>query len=99
MASNPGTLERPDLGEVTANDGDWIVTVYDNDNNTFEEVIAILLLATGCTMEEAQIETWEVHHLGASVVHHGSEDECRRVGRIISRIGIKVVVSQEKVAS
>jgi len=73
----------------------YIVVVYDNDFNTFEQVVMILLVATSCTMEEAEIETWEVHHLGKSVVHSGGKQECERAASIIRRIGIRVEVVEE----
>lgn len=72
-----------------------IVIVYDNDRNTFEEVIDVLLRATGCSLHEAQMETWEVHHLGKSVVHHAAADECERVAAVIRTIGIRVEVRAE----
>ena len=95
--AGPGTIEAPDIRrhESEAADHGWIVTVYNNDYNTYEEVIAILIVATGCTMEEAEMEAWEVDHLGRSVVHHGKEDACRHAAEIIAKIGIRVEVSQE----
>lgn len=82
---------RPDIGD----DEGWIVIVYNNDYNTPEEVIQILIQATGCPLDEAEIETWEVDHLGKSVVHHGQEDECQRAAAVIRTIGIEVEVKQE----
>jgi ATP-dependent Clp protease adaptor protein ClpS len=93
--SAPGNLDRPEIEEQDTSLGQYIVTVYDNDYNTVEEVIVILMAATGCCMEEAEMETWEVHHLGQSVVHHGAEQECRQVAEIIGKIGIRVEVRQE----
>jgi ATP-dependent Clp protease adapter protein ClpS len=75
--------------------GGYVVIVYDNDYNTINEVVLILQKATGCSLDEATMETWEVHHLGKSVVHHGEEEECRRVAGIIGTIGIRVEVRQE----
>jgi hypothetical protein len=95
-ASAPGILERPEVDDAETTGGsDWIVTVYDNDRNTVDEVILILMVATGCPFQEAEMETWEVHHLGQSVVHHADEKECRRVASVIAEIGIRVEVSQE----
>jgi ATP-dependent Clp protease adapter protein ClpS len=90
-------VELPQLEhqQFTANDKGWIVTVYNNDYNTYEEVVTILMIATACSMDEAEIETWEVDHLGKSVVHHAAEDECRSVAEIIATIGIRVEVTQE----
>jgi ATP-dependent Clp protease adaptor protein ClpS len=73
----------------------YIVIVYDNDVNTYAEVIHILQLATACTREEAEIEAWEVDNLGKSVVHHGAKEECERAAGIIRQIGIRVEVVQE----
>jgi ATP-dependent Clp protease adapter protein ClpS len=78
----------------TGHDGDWVVIVFDNDHNTWEQVISILMRATDCTQEEAEMETWEVHHLGKSLVHHGSEEECEKVAEIIRTIGIRVETTQ-----
>ena len=82
-----------DLG--AAGDGGWVVTVFDNDFNTWDEVVGILMKATACTIEEAHMETWEVHHLGKSVVHMGGLVECKRAAAIISTIGIRVTVTKE----
>ncbi|MBX7135439.1 MAG: ATP-dependent Clp protease adaptor ClpS [Fimbriimonadaceae bacterium] len=95
--AGPGTIERP-LEETTdgGTKGDgWIVTVFNNDHNTYDEVIFILMVATQCTADEAAMETWEIDHLGKSVVHHGGESECRRAAEVIATIGIRVEVSEE----
>jgi ATP-dependent Clp protease adapter protein ClpS len=46
-------------------------------------------------VDEAEMETWEVHHLGKSVVHHGGKEECETASAIISEIGIRVEVYEE----
>ena len=91
------TIELPELTREaeTSLDKGWIVTVFNNDYNTYEEVIVILMIATGCSMEEAEMETWEIDHLGKSVVHHGAEEECRNVADVIATIGIRVEVTKE----
>lgn len=87
----------PDLQQQDTDTGlgEHIVIVYNNDYNTYDEVIEILMRATGCPLEEAQIETWEIDHLGKSVVHHGSEEECERAASVIRTIGIVVEVRPE----
>lgn len=93
MSEQTATIPRPDLLDDTGSHaGEWLVTVFDNDKNTFDQVIMILQQATGCTLEEAEMETWEVHHLGKSIVHHADQAECERVASVISTIGIKVSV-------
>jgi hypothetical protein len=94
--SLPAAIPRPETGAPdTGNAFGWIVTVYNNEHNTYDEVIHILIVATGCSPEEAEIETWEIDHLGKSVVHHGQMDECEGVAAVIAQIGIDVRVSQE----
>ena len=73
----------------------WIVIVFNNEVNTWDEVVMVLQKATGCTQEEADIETWEIDTLGKSVVHHGGQEECERAAGIIRTIGIQVEVVEE----
>jgi ATP-dependent Clp protease adapter protein ClpS len=87
----PDILEQ---GPGTGSD-DYVVIVFNNDTNTYDEVMDILMRATGCTSEEAWIETWEVDNLGKSVVHHANQEECERAASVIRTIGIKVEVRQE----
>lgn len=91
--SLPGVLDRPVEDGLEKADFGWIVTVFDNDYNTYDEVILILMAATGCSHQEAWIEAWEIDHLGKSTVHHSTEEECRITASIISEIGIRVEVS------
>ena len=53
------------------------------------------LLGNDATEQEAEIETWEVDHLGKSVVHIADKEECETVARIIRQIGIEVEVKSE----
>ena len=80
---------------ATDNGAGFIVVVYDNDVNSQDQVVMILIQATSCTQEEAEIEMWEVDNLGKSVVHHGGKGECERVAGIIRTIGIRVEVVEE----
>lgn len=90
-------VESPqkEQGTVAAPPDIWHVTVYDNDHNSYEEVITVLMIATGCDLEEAKIEAWEIDHLGQCVVHRAAEDECRSAADIIAQIGIRVEVEPE----
>src|SRR5262245_22247311 len=88
------TRRLPDLDDLDASSqiGDFIVIVFNNDYNTYDQVIGILQKATGCSLEEAEMETWEIDHTGRSVVHHGDRAECERAAAIIATIEIKVAV-------
>ncbi|MDR3688862.1 MAG: ATP-dependent Clp protease adaptor ClpS [Fimbriimonas sp.] len=72
-----------------------MVVIYNNDTNSLDEVIAILIVATQCGFEEASIETWEAHVFGKASVHFGEQDECRRAASIIAEIGVKTEVTKE----
>lgn len=92
MWRSAGTIEVPlheSASEQKAGDN-WIVTVFNNDINTYAEVILILMIATQCTEEEAYIEAWEIDNFGKCVVHRSSEAECTRAADIIAQIGIAV---------
>ncbi|MER3414365.1 MAG: Clp protease ClpS [Armatimonadota bacterium] len=88
------TQPRPD--DTTTRGGGWHVVAFNNDYNTFAEVIEILIVATGCTREEAEIETWEIDRFGSCVVHRADRAECERVAEIISSIGVKTEVEKEE---
>jgi hypothetical protein len=93
MSEQTVTLPRPQQHDsVGSSSGDCIVIVFDNTVNTYQEVIDILQKATGCSLAEAEMETWEVDKLGRSVVHHGDRAECERAAEIIATIGIEVKV-------
>ena len=94
MPADTVTERRPDLFDETIHSpiSDYIVLVFNNETNSFDEVIQILQKATGCCLEEAEMETWEIHFTGRSVVHHGERVECERAAGIIATIGIRVAV-------
>ncbi|MBX3096767.1 MAG: ATP-dependent Clp protease adaptor ClpS [Fimbriimonadaceae bacterium] len=94
----PGVLPGLEEVAVTKPGPGWIVTVYNNETNTYEEVISILRIATGCTTEEAAIETWEIDHYGLCVVHRAGEDECLGVSKVIATIGIGVEATPDPLA-
>jgi ATP-dependent Clp protease adapter protein ClpS len=72
-----------------------MVVIYDNDNNTVDEVIEILMRATGCGSQEAMIETWEAHNLGKAPVHFAERTECEIVAGMIGSIGVQTEVRRE----
>lgn len=92
----PGTetSEVPGTADRWVGQPEWHVVVFNNEVNTFDEVILILQRATGCSLQEAELETWEIHHLGRSLVHYGSREECERAAAIIRTIGIEVAVQE-----
>ena len=91
---SPSVIERPESSS-TSSFGGWKVKVYNNDFNTFDEVANILMIATRCSLDEAAMETWEIDHLGYSVVHYATQNECEVVATTISSIGIRTEVLPE----
>lgn len=77
------------------NHGRWMLVIFNNDHTTVGEVIAVLMLATGCDQEEAEIETWEAHHFGKAAVHFGTIGECAKAAKIIGRVGVLTEIRKE----
>jgi len=75
--------------------GRWMVVIFNNDTNSFDEVIDVLIEATGCDNSEAAIEAWEAHHYGKAPVHFSSRDDCQVAADIINAVGVKAEVSLE----
>jgi ATP-dependent Clp protease adapter protein ClpS len=97
LMAAPSIIEKPQIDDGSGSEtGDlWVETVFNNDYNTWDEVVNILIKATGCSLNEAEMETWEIDNLGKSVVHHGEKDECHSAAEVIRQIGIRVEVSTE----
>lgn len=75
--------------------GRWMVVMYNNETNSFEDVITILMRSTGCCAQEAYIETWEAHHRGKASVHFAERTECEIVAGMIGSIGVQTEVRRE----
>jgi hypothetical protein len=91
---DPDTIQSPEEQK----DKGWIVTVYDSPHNTYLEVMTILMLATKCDAEEAEIETWEIDNLGQSVVHRDSNQACQAAAKVIATIGIRAIATPDPLA-
>lgn len=81
--------------ESNVQTGRYMTVIYNNDTNTVDEVIAVLMVATGCDFEEAAIETWEAHHFGLAPVHFADREECKTVATIVGSIGVETEVRPE----
>jgi len=96
MSGHGIELPEREVEEQTSKGEGWIVTVFDNDTNTYDQVMFILMLATSCTSEEAYIEAWEIDHYGKCIVHRAGEKECKHAAQTIATIGIKVEATPEE---
>ncbi|MBI3971533.1 MAG: ATP-dependent Clp protease adaptor ClpS [Chloroflexi bacterium] len=73
------------------------VVVHNNDYNTFEEVIQILMKAvSGMSLPRAQALANEIHTTGAAVPYIGPKERAEAVAAVIRTIGIKVTVEPDE---
>lgn len=89
------TLEQLEIGPLDLTAGRHMVVIFNNETNTFDEVVVALVTATGCDVTEASIEAWEAHTFGSSSVHFAPLVECQSVANKIRSIGLKVEVRPE----
>ncbi|MBX3119528.1 MAG: ATP-dependent Clp protease adaptor ClpS [Fimbriimonadaceae bacterium] len=90
-----GVFLEPEIVESSVGTGRWMVVIYNNESNSMDEVIAILMKATGCSTDEAYIEMWEAHTYGKAPVHFAMRTECEIVASMIATIGVKTQVRRE----
>ncbi len=72
-----------------------MVVIFNNETNSFDEVIEVLIEATGCDVDEAKMEAWEAHHFGKAPVHFASKSVCQEAAEIIASAGVRTEVSPE----
>ena len=72
------------------------VVVHNNDYNTFDEVIRILVKAVpGMSFERASALAVEIDFTGAAVPYVGPKEHAEAVAAVIRTIGIKVTVERD----
>ena len=89
------TILQPEIIDSGTGTGRWQVIIFDNDYTPINDVIEILMRATGCGLEEAAMETWEAQTFGKTAVHFSSRNECEIVAIMISTVGVRTEVSRE----
>jgi hypothetical protein len=90
------TILHPEISDAgPKNRGRWMVMIFNNERNSIDEVIDVLMRATMCTKEEAVIETWEAHTYGKASVHFSNRRDCVEVAGIIADVGVKTEVCPE----
>ena len=89
------TLQAPETTDGATARGRWMTVIYNNEHTSMDEVVEVLMRATGCDEDEAEIEMWEAHTYGKAPVHFSSRDECERASDVIGRVGIRTEVVPE----
>lgn len=70
----------------------WKTVLFNCDCHSFEDVEAILIKATRCTLSSARKLSWEIHSHGSAVVHEGARERCEAVADVIGSVGLVVEV-------
>lgn len=82
----PETEVAVEVEEEERTDEPWRVILYNDEIHTFEEVIAQIIKATGCSTARAEKLAWEVHTNGKAAVYEGSFEECFQVQAVLREI-------------
>lgn len=93
-AAKPAPAAPPDTDVEVAEeeeteerlDEPWSVILYNDDVHTFDEVIAQLVKATGCSASEAEKHAWTVHTEGKATVYEGPFEKCFEVQGVLREI-------------
>ena len=85
-------LPRPTDDTAGTNSGDYCIVVFNNERNTFAEVISILMVALGINAERAELFAWDIHLRGEAQVYYSSMEDCEQRASVISKIGIRTEV-------
>lgn len=62
------------------------VILFNDNEHTFDEVIAQLIKALKCTSQHAESLTWDVHNQGKAVVFTGELVKCMEVSSVLEEI-------------
>jgi len=92
MSKTLTILEEQLSEELTS---EWTVIIFNNESTSVDEVIAVLMVATDCSFEEAETECMEAHITGQCRVHYADQVECERIAAIINLVGVKTEVCKE----
>jgi ATP-dependent Clp protease adapter protein ClpS len=82
-----------DSNQENDSDDEYCIICYNNETNTFDQVIAILSSALNIDIHRAEMHAWDIHLLGKANVYYGSQADCEQKAKVISSIGIKTEVS------
>jgi ATP-dependent Clp protease adapter protein ClpS len=64
------------------------VILFNDEVHTFDEVIAQIIKAIGCSFDKAEALTWEVHLRGKAIVFSGEMSECLKVSSVLEEIAL-----------
>ena len=88
------TQTKPEYHLTTGLDQPWMVILFNDDHHSFDEVIAQVQKATGCSPGEAFHITYAAHTNGQAVASIGSKPECQHVASILREIDLRVELEE-----
>lgn len=88
-------LLSPSILDALMRDTPYCVILHNDDVTPVHAVIAALMRATGCDIEEASLETWEAENYGQANVHFAGEQECHEAAEVLRKSGLKADVRRE----
>ncbi|MBL7993853.1 ATP-dependent Clp protease adaptor ClpS [bacterium] len=77
-----------ETSDITSLDAPLKVILFNDNIHSFDEVIAQLIKAIGCTSARAEAIAWEVHSTGKAVCYEGDLGECLKVSGVLEEIGL-----------
>jgi ATP-dependent Clp protease adaptor protein ClpS len=86
--TSPSELEEPEVIDSIGTDLSSKVILFNDEWHTFDEVINQIIKATGCSDDNAEKLTLEVHTKGKACVYNGELSECLKVSGILEEIAL-----------
>lgn len=72
----------------------WVVILFNDDYHSFDQVIAQVQKATGCSEAEAFQITYTAHTQGQAVAYVGERPACERVANILREIDLRAELEE-----
>jgi ATP-dependent Clp protease adaptor protein ClpS len=72
----------------------WMVILFNDDHHAFDEVIAQVQKATGCSPGEAFQITYAAHNNGQAVAYVGDKPQCEQVAKVLREIDLHVELEE-----
>jgi len=88
------TQTRPEEDIGTGLGQPWMVILFNDDYHAFDEVIAQVQKATGCSPGEAFQITYAAHTNGQAVAYVGDKQSCEQVARVLREIDLRVELEE-----
>ena len=92
MATQTQTYHEEDIG--TGLGQPWTVILFNDEVHAFDEVIAQVQKATGCSPSEAFQITYAAHSHGQAVAFVGDRPQCEQVAKVLREIDLHVELEE-----